>query len=205
MVGQEDLNSVELQGLNFNNRKLEVVCIETFKVYDFCFQSERRENNCFPIGTISVPPGSTIACKIKETNCEEIERSEPDDQGRANVTFSVTVRARVRITTPEGNVIFNQTRTFGFTKTVVLCAPEGTQTVCAVVNASCGPCLIMGDEVCCTFDLCIVIQSLALVKLLVPSFGFCQPVVCEQVAPGPPFVCPPVLFPPQCPPLDKKR
>ncbi len=184
--------------------KTEVVCIETFKVYDFCFQSERRENNCFDLGGTEVPAGSQIKCKILDTCCEEIDRSEPDDQGRANVTFAVTVEAKVKVIGPQGAVLFADVSTFGFTKTVVLCAPEGTQTICNVVNAACGPCLIMGNQICCTFDLCIVIQSVALVKLLVPSFGFCTPKVCEQVSPGPPFVCPPELFPPQCP-KDWKR
>lgn len=179
--------------------QLEVVCIETFKVYDFCFQAERRENNCFDLGTVTVPPGSTINCQICEVECEEIDRTPPNEQGRSNVTFAITVRANVTITDPAGTVIFNKTRTFGFTKTVVLCAPEGTQTACTVVNFSCGPCVIVGDQVCCTFDLCIVIQVVAVVKLLVPSYGFCVPRVCEQVAPQPPIVCPPPLFPPQCP------
>ncbi len=183
-------------------RKLEVVCIETFKVYDFCFQSERRENNCFNLNSVTVPAGSTIKCEIKSAECQEVDRSKPDKDGRANVTIAISVEAKVKIKDPGGNKIFSDTRTFGFTKTVLLCAPAGTEIVCNVVNAACGPCLIMGNQVCCTFDLCVVIQSVALVKLLVPSFGFCAPKVCEQVAPGPPFVCPPVLFPPQCPNSD---
>lgn len=183
--------------------KLEVVCIETFKVYDFCFQSERRENNCFDLGGTEIPTGSTISCQIKKVTCEEVGRSEPDEDGRANVTIAVSVEAKVKIKDPEGHKIFKDVKTFGFTKTVLLCAPVGTDIICNIANAACGPCLIMGNQVCCTFDLCLIIQSVALVKLLVPSFGFCVPKVCEQVAPGPPFVCPPQLFPPQCP--DKKR
>jgi len=194
-------DDVSVQQLN----QMEVVCIETFKVYDFCFQTERRENNCFNLDTITVPPGSTITCAILNTECEEVDRSEPNKEGRANVSFAITVQARVVITGPEGGEVFAATRTFGFTKTVVLCAPEGTTTICNIVNAACGPCVIMGDQVCCTFDLCVVIQSVALVKLLVPSFGFCAPTACEQVSPVGPFVCPPELFPPQCPDKNNKK
>ncbi|MEW6573548.1 MAG: hypothetical protein AB1374_07950 [Bacillota bacterium] len=183
-------------------RGYEVVCIETFKVYDFCFQAERRENNCFNVGALEIPQGATIRCKIKDVQCEEISRTTPDEQGRSNVTFAITVTAKVKVLDANGNVIFRDTKTFGFTKTVVLCAPEGTQTVCSVANASCGPCILVGNQICCTFDLCIIIQVVAVVKLLVPSFGFCVPKVCEEVAPQPPIVCPPPLFPPQCP--DKK-
>jgi len=174
------------------------VCIETLKVYDFCFQAERRENNCFPNLTEPPPPGSTIECKILETDCVEIGRTPPDPQGRSNVTFAITVKARVIIKDPNGNIIFDKTKTFGFTKTVVLCAPDGTETACTIVTATCGPCIIVGDQVCCTFDLCIIIQVVAVVKLLIPTYGFCVPKVCEQVAPMPPVVCPPLLFPPQC-------
>ncbi len=187
--------------------QMEVVCIETFKVYDFCFQSERRENNCFPLedfrvnaSTCPIEPDEIVSstCEITNASCSEMARSEPDEDGRAQVTLGITINATATIADAEGNTCF-QEEEFAFTKTVVLCAPVGTQINCFIPSFSCGPCMLMGTQVCCTFDLCIVIQSLALVKLLVPSFGFCTPTVCEQVSPGPPFVCPPELFPPQCP------
>ena len=55
-------------------------------------------------------------------------------------------------------------------------------------------------QVCCEVDLCLLIQSKALVKLLVPAYGFCVPAPCVTL-PKPPLVCPPEnLFPPQCVP-----
>lgn len=54
--------------------KLEVICIETFKVYDFCFQTERRENNCIDLCDTEVPPGSTISCQIISSNCMSFSR-----------------------------------------------------------------------------------------------------------------------------------
>jgi len=183
--------------------RFETVCIEVPKVYDFCFQAERRDNVCTPIVDLASrcpQPAVSVNCVITDTTCEEVSRSTPTPGGRANVTFAVTVTYNVEILNAEGEVIFTfEDLTFGFTKTVVLCAPEGTFTNCSVVNSACS-CLILGNQICCTFDLCIVIQSLAIVKLLIPSFGFCTPSLCEQVSPGGPFICPPInLFPPQCP------
>ena len=186
--------------------KHEVVCIETFKVYDFCFQADSREQcfsvpencECFPF-----PPGSTAKCEIEGTpTCIEISRTDPDETGRANVTFAVSATIKITIVGPDGEVLCTFNKTISFTKTVVLCAPEGTFTDCAIVSSAC-QCVLIGEQVCCSVDLCLVIQSRAVVKLLIPTFGFCMPKECEQVSPAPPVVCPPTLFPPQCTPLDK--
>ncbi|BAF59502.1 MAG: hypothetical protein HPY89_00050 [Pelotomaculum sp.] len=183
--------------------RFETVCIEVPKVYDFCFQAEHRENICTPLNDCNPPEGATVRCTIDSTNCAEVSRTTPNNQGRANVTFAVTVYYTLEVLDCSSNVVCTfANQSFSFTKTVVLCAPEGTFTNCEIVNAACGPCLILGNQICCTFDLCITIQSLAIVKLLVPSFGFCTPALCEQVSPIGPFVCPPQLFPPQCPPAE---
>lgn len=178
---------------------LETVCIEVPKVYDFCFQTERRENICT---TIDPPPTNTVNCIITATTCTEVSRTAPNPQGRSNVTFAVTVTYTLEVLDSTGAVVFTlPNQSFSFTKTVVLCAPAGTFTTCEIVNTAC-TCVNLVTQICCTFDLCIIIQSLAIVKLLVPSFGFCTPSLCEQVSPVGPFVCPPTnLFPPQCPPI----
>lgn len=179
----------------------ETVCIEVPKVYDFCFEADRRENICTPLGTCCPPEGATVNCIIDSTSCTEVGRTEPDETGRANVTFAVSVVYTLQVLNASGEVVCTiDDPVLSFTKTVVLCAPVGTFTNCEIVSSAC-TCLILGPQICCTFDLCIVIQSLAIVKLLIPSFGFCTPAVCEQVSPQPPFVCPPTLFPPQCTPL----
>lgn len=180
---------------------METVCIEVPKVYDFCFQAERRDNVCTPLGTCMPPMGATVACTIDSTTCTEVSRTAPNSQGRSNVTFAVTVTYTLEVLAPGGTVVCTfPGQMLSFTKTVVLCAPTGTFTMCEIVNTAC-VCVIVGTQICCTIDLCIVIQSLAVVKLLVPSFGFCTPALCEEVSPVGPFVCPPTLFPPQCPPL----
>ena len=186
--------------------QFETVCIEVPKVYDFCFQAEHRDNVCTPLGTCVPTEGSTVTCAITSVVCTEVGRTAPDETGRANVTIAVTVTYNLAVFAPgviEPICTFTDL-TFGFTKTVFLCAPTTpfpTDIVCTVPSFACGPCLILGANICCSFDLCLVIQSVAVVKLLVPSFGFCVPVECEQVSPAPPIVCPPQLFPAQCPPL----
>ena len=178
----------------------ETVCIEVPKVYDFCFEADRRENVCTPLDSCEPPEGATVNCIINSATCTEISRTAPDATGRANVTLAVTVDYTLKVLDASGMVVCTFCDLiFSFTKTIVLCAPEGTFTNCEIVSSAC-TCLILGPQICCTFDLCIVVQSLAIVKLLVPSFGFCTPAVCEQVSPQPPFVCPPTLFPPQCKP-----
>ncbi|MEW6182375.1 MAG: hypothetical protein AB1500_04250 [Bacillota bacterium] len=188
--------------MELQHRDFEVVCIETFKVYDFCFQSDSREQ-CFDVTVCQAfpfPSGAVAECEIVGTpTCTEISRTAPDENGRSNVTFAVSATIKITIIGPECPIC-TLTKTISFTKTVVLCAPEGTFTDCAVVDAAC-QCVLIGEQVCCSVDLCIVIQSRAVVKLLVPSFGFCVPAPCEEVSPAPPVVCPPVLFPPQCTPL----
>ncbi|MHB8986035.1 MAG: hypothetical protein ACYC38_08850 [Eubacteriales bacterium] len=187
-------------------RELEVVCIEVLKVYDFCFQTEHRDNVCTPLGTCKPSSGATVTCTIHSVTCSEVGRSEPDQSGRSNVTLAVTVIYNLEVF-PPGSTIPECSfadLSFGFTKTVNLCAPTSpfpTTIVCEVPSFACGPCLILGTQICCSFDLCLIIQSVAPVKLLVPSFGFCVPSMCEQVSPTPPIVCPPQLFPMQCPPL----
>lgn len=176
----------------------ETVCIEVPKVYDFCFEADRRENICTPLGRCCPPEGASVNCIINSATCSEVSRTTPDDTGRANVTFAVTVNYTLQVLSPSGDIVCAfEDLIFSFTKTIVLCAPEGTFTNCEVVSSAC-TCMILGEQICCTFDLCLVFQSLAIVKLLVPSFGFCTPAVCEQVSPEPPLVCPPALFPPQC-------
>lgn len=177
----------------------ETICIEVPKVYDFCFESDTRENVCTPLGKCCPPEGATVRCTINSASCSEANRSAPDAAGRANVTFTFDINYTLEVVSAAGLVVCRfENLIFSFSKTIVLCAPEGTFTSCEVVSSAC-TCMILGTQICCTFDLCTVFQSLAVVKILVPSFGFCTPAVCEQVSPAPPFVCPPDLFPPQCP------
>ena len=200
----------------------EIVCIETEKVYDFCFQVERKENVCFSLPEYCHPNSDDhVWCMIKKVECEEISREPLSTPGGFfNVTFLITVGVKFRICKrydlddadekddwdqhAESEHVDSKHkcrfwRTFSFTKTVTLCAPEGTVSQCEIPTYSCGPCVLTPTrQVCCTFILCILIQTKALVKLLLPSYGFCVPAECVQVSPEFPECPPENLFPPQC-------
>ncbi|MCL6559830.1 MAG: hypothetical protein K6U74_13750, partial [Firmicutes bacterium] len=91
---------------NLSLGRLETVCIEVPKVYDFCFQAERRENICTPIPASCIPPtGATVRCTVTATTCDEVGRTTPNPQGRANVTLAVTVTYTLEVLDADGNVV----------------------------------------------------------------------------------------------------
>lgn len=195
----------------------EIVCIEARKVFDFCFQEDLIER-CFFLPQNNVE--EILDCEIEQVKCREIRDREPvpGQEGLFLVTLSIQIRLRIGARRANGDEV-DFFRDITFAKRVVLCAPEGTDVTCDV-NGTC-VCVLQeaidpdetegetsvnqqvnqnGAELCCTVQLCVVVQSTADVKLLVPAFGFCAPAEC-RVAPA--FGgCPPVP-PPQCiPPLD---
>ena len=186
----------------------EIVCIETLKVYDFCFQRDTIENACFTIPAACTPPvpvDVTVSCAVTAVSSAVVARvplPPPAPPQFARITFRVILTLSFTLTNPDGTVRCTFTADFPFLKTVVLCAPAGTDIDIEVRPSRCGPCFILGGtQICCELDFCILIQAKALVKLLVPAYGFCQPFEC-QVLPKPPLPCPPTpLFPPQCPRL----
>lgn len=180
----------------------EIVCIETLKVYDFCFQSERREA-CFdvPHACGKVQPTDRVECEVLGVECREVSRTpDTENPGFADVTLLVTVTLKFRIFRDHTEVAEFED-SFSFLKTVLLCAPEGTEIQCESAGTRCGPCAVVNGQVCCQVDVCLLIQSKAWVKLLVPSFGFCVPAPCVA-APTPPTCPPEDLFPPQCVPTN---
>ncbi|MBE3590116.1 MAG: hypothetical protein IMW98_04740 [Firmicutes bacterium] len=174
----------------------EIVCIETVKVYDFCFQTDTRNNLSFPIPSSCCHGAATADCFVRDIHCTEISRT-PIDGGLANVTIRVTVTLHFIVFNASGANICEFDATFVFTKTVTLCAPEGTVIDCRVAASACDS-FVAGPNVHVNITLCLLIESTAHVKLLVPSFGFCVPSECVTL-PSPPVECPPDnLFPPQC-------
>src|SRR5690606_13550248 len=109
-----------------------IVCIETVKVYDFCFQTDRRENVCFPIPAAfqRILPSDLVTCEIVQVTCQEVSREEdPNNPGFADVTLLVTVTMQFTIRRND-SVVAQFEDSFGFLKTVLLCAPEGTVIQC---------------------------------------------------------------------------
>ena len=185
----------------------EIVCIETLKVYDFCFQNDTIENACFAIPAACLPPISTavtVNCAVASITSAVVARTPlppPAPPGFARVTIRIIVALNFTLANADGTVLCTFTADFPFVKTIGLCAPVGTDVVVEARSSRCGPCFILaGNQVCCEIDFCLLIQSRALVKLLVPAYGFCTPAECVEL-PKTPLVCPPLpLFPPQCEP-----
>jgi hypothetical protein len=185
----------------------EIDCIQVNKVYDFCFEAETNSPISIPIpascGTL--PAGTTAQGAVTGSSCTVIGSTpilNPAGQptGFADVTLLISVSMEFTLTGPTGTVIctFPATPAFSFMKTIVLCAPAGTTITCTIPSSAVSPAAIVDGSVVSAVTICILVSSIALVNLLVPSYGFCTPAPCV-VAPSPPFACPPSpLFPPQC-------
>lgn len=176
----------------------EIVCIKTNKVFDFVFQQEMRDE-CFDIPD-ECREATAVSCRIDttRTTCEEVgtRTPVPNSNGLFTVTLLIRVFATVTVTSSTGRTCPIEV-VLPIVKSVNLCAPPGTAVECDV-RAFCTCALTTVAErtrVCCAFQICLVISAVALVHLLVPSFGFCVPAAAvspERV------VCPPPV-PPQCP------
>lgn len=189
----------------------EIVCIETTKVYDFCVQT-RTDQECYniPVATVTgcPPVGKTIdttvppVCTISSTSCTLVSRTQILG-GFARVVFDVCFTLGITLTFTDGTTCTFTTDERCISKRTTIFAPVGTDIVCNIINQDCGPCryssftLGIPAQVCCDIALCLEIQSRAIVKLLVPSYGFCIPSECVEFGVLP---CPPEpLFPPQIP------
>ncbi len=186
---------------------VQIDCVEVTKVYDFCFLTESRDQMCFDIPTTCgpVPPGTTATGTVSSVTCTAqsitpILNASGAPTGFANVTLFVTATITFTLTAPAGGTICSFSGMLNLFKTVVLCAPTGVNVTCEAPASTVGPAVIVAGEVCSPLLLCLLIESVATVKLLIPTYGFCTPAPCV-VAPAPPFACPPSpLFPAQCAP-----
>lgn len=150
----------------------EIVCVEAEKIFDYCFQEITAQR---AVPSPQVPMGSPIHCHLNTDNatCHVLNTSPGSDDLR-QVHMTVSVPASVEVgqhTVPITFVVF---------KSMQLYAPEGTSVQCGVT----GTCLSdlidqdddgLADEIGCQANLCVVIQSKAPVKLLVPAYGLCVP------------------------------
>ena len=184
----------------------EIDCIQVNKVYDFCFEADTNTNVCTPIphscgtlptGTVASGAVSGVSCTVVGTT--PILSSTGQPTGFADVTLLVTVTITYTLTAA-GVTVCTFTGSFSFMKTIVLCAPAGTTIDCSIPSSAVSPVAILNGQVCSTVTVCLLVSSVAMVNLLVPSYGFCTPAPCV-VSPSPPFACPPSpLFPAACTP-----
>ncbi|MBX6377290.1 MAG: hypothetical protein IRY95_01970 [Clostridia bacterium] len=196
----------------------EIVCIEVEKVYDFCFQTESRDvcdlvdagltPTPTPLPVIDFTQPVTITCSVTSFSCSELARTPVAGANPGIQSVTLRICFAVTMTITQGTTTITHTTPITcFTKNIVLCAPTGTTVDCMThTRATCGPCFVASVNpatpqvatLCCEVEFCLIVQSTATVKLLVPSYGFCVPVECVPI---PKLPCPPTdLFPPQCVP-----
>jgi len=171
-----------------------IQCIEVMKVFDYCFQQDYRFQ-CFPIPLACTPPlpaGSTAACQIVTADCREVRREPappPAPPGVVVVFLRIEITADLTIFNPDGTIRCTFTVNFSFEKPILLFVPDDAEVVCEVL-ATCGHCTL-DDLICCKYEFCVLVQSRAFVKLLVPTLGFCPPRECQPLPQPFPFPCPP--------------
>jgi len=184
----------------------EIDCIQVNKVYDFCFEADTNSNVCTGIPEECrelVTPTSTASGTVSRVSCTVVGSTPILDTlgnqtGFADVTLMVSVTVDYTLMASNGTILCTFCGSFSFMKTIVLCAPTGTTVDCAVPSTTVSPVAILNGQVCSTVTVCLLVSSVAMVNLLVPSYGFCTPAPCV-VSPQPPFSCPPSpLYPTAC-------
>ncbi|MBC7346040.1 MAG: hypothetical protein H5U00_01115 [Clostridia bacterium] len=183
----------------------QIDCVEVLKVYDQCIKEEIIFREVpVPVGCI-IDPTDTIVCEVvfPDTTCSIFSFGTPDPNNFRSIVIKQTVTIRIRVFDAAGNekpLCAVTDGPFQQFQDVFLFAPEGTFGQCRIVSARCECTVITVDLLptyFCKIKICKEIQVKALVKLLVPSYGFCQPGPCV-VTPQEEFPCPPEdLFPPQ--------
>lgn len=200
-------------------------CLLVEKVYDQCFKEDIITRS-FEIPTGSGEPCEgvdlslvdRVDCTVLSADCEVVDVSNPIDTNIRIVTVrqDITIRIDLVDETPGGDIIlcsftetiddfFNDAQLFVPPSGAMFGAAGGPFVFCDVVGSTCfcrlettGP-GELPTRVICTVKVCKIIEVTALVKLLVPVYGFCVPRPCEAAPQQKEIQCPPIedLFPPQ--------
>ena len=183
----------------------QIDCIEVTKVYDSCYQMQNFNNVCAHVPnvdncrTIAMTTGTVATCAVTSSTCTLVSSTATGVDDQYTVTFAVALVETITLTSPAGMTCTIDVP-INFVTSTNLCIPAGATPSCTVAT-SCGPCAIIppatmdatarGDcpTVCCAVNVCLLLQSTAQVQLLVPSYGFCAPPVCQVAGllPCPPY------------------
>lgn len=206
---------------------LQEECIRVQKVYDWVVLANSYRNkvaipdDCRALVDAAIRAGQdvTISCVEPLTpppSCNVVSiRRENIVVGGTTVrvgvvrfVFSATVLVRVF---SDGTPLCEFSTTIQFDQEVVLCLPEPLNEdniVCRITAIECNPVgnVLLGGMVQLDVIVCVEIQVEAEVKLEVLA-KFCapRPNSIPVPSPTPSFRCPPILFPPQCPPIFPVR
>ncbi len=183
-------------------------CIEVFKIYDHC-AGEDLLGKCLlacSMCTETLPADAVITCTVVEDSarCFHIGYGSFNPPFYRPILVHNQVNVQITIKDTEDNILCRPftTKLEGIFQTQMW-APEGTLVQCSVVDVGVSSCEIANDPIsgaqliCCQASICREIQVKALVRLLVPSYGFCEMDTCTPVPQ--PSPCPPenTPFPPQ--------
>jgi len=176
----------------------EIDCIMVEKVYASCSQtvtaSEVIHDMMLPPGCI--PPEMTsgsLACSVdlSDSTCSVGAIVASGTDSINNITY--TISAVVDITCVNG--VTTAPVTLYTTTTVPLYNPAGTTPACTILSGTCSAVILPNGQLSVQVTLCLLLQTIAMVQLLVPSYGYCFPSDCQVAAIG---ICPPsTLFPSQ--------
>ncbi|MGZ0052644.1 BMQ_0737 family morphogenetic spore coat protein [Brevibacillus gelatini] len=206
---------------------LQEECIRVQKVYDWVVLANSYRNkialpdDCRALVDAAIRAGQDITISCVEPvspgptcNVVSIRRENITVNGttvRVGVVrfvFSATVIVRVFA---DGTPLCEFTTTVQFDQEVVLCLPEPLNEdniVCRISALECSPTgnVLLGGMVQLDVIVCVEIQVEAEVKLEVLA-KFCSPRPnnIPVPSPTPSFRCPPISFPPQCPPIFPVR
>ncbi len=176
----------------------EIDCIMVDKVYASCSQtitaSQVVPDMMLPPGCI--PPDMTsgsLACTVdlSASSCGVGAVVSSGTDSINNITYTLSIV--VDVTCVNGVTVVPIT--LYTTTTVPLYNPAGTTPACTILSGTCSAVILPNGHVSVQATLCLLLQTLATVQLLVPSYGYCMPPDCQVAAIG---ICPPSsLFPPQ--------
>ncbi|MGD0153794.1 MAG: hypothetical protein ABSC17_08560 [Thermacetogeniaceae bacterium] len=165
-------------------------CIEVLKVYDECLLTDNVFFSLSPISPTLCPgvdAGDTAVCKLNSASvtCTITPLGFVNNTFFQNFAITQTISAIVSIYTPSSPgtpiCVISEILTGGVMTT--LWAPPGTVALCTPVSI--GPCACVitvtsaTSTLTCMATICKDIRTEAMVKLLVPTFGFCEAVPCN--------------------------
>ena len=189
-------------------------CILINKVYDQCF-TEELVTGQIPVASfcpgVTIPPGSSAGCipiagSQTCTFAGTVAVTPPLTPFFQEVLMLNSFDIRAPIVSPTGVTLCAPTLTLTGAARADLWVPPGTAVNCDILAFGDCTCTLLAspggipEVLACTGKICKELQITAPVKLLVPTFGFCDVPACTFL-PQPGFSCPPEpLFPPEKPP-----
>ncbi|MBG9944204.1 hypothetical protein ABE237_15985 [Brevibacillus formosus] len=209
------------------SNNLQEECIRVNKVYDWVVLANSYRNkialpdDCQALVDAAIRAGQDITlscvepvspgptCRVVSIRRENITVGGTTVRvGVVRFVFGATVLVRVFA---DGTPLCEFTTTVQFDQEVVLCLPEPLDEdniLCRISAFECSPTgtVLLGGMVQLDVIVCVEIQVEAEVKLEVLA-KFCapRPNNIPIPSPTPSFRCPPITFPPQCPPIFPVR